>query len=95
MPAVAQLAVDVVGVDWRSPSGENRRILGPAKAVQGNLDPAALFAAPEALCEEVDAVLAEAGRAPGHIFNLGHGIWPDTDPDAVARLVDYVHERTA
>jgi uroporphyrinogen decarboxylase len=74
---------------------ENRRILGPSKAVQGNLDPAALFASPAALRAEVDAVLAEAGRAPGHIFNLGHGIWPHTDPDAVARLIDYVHERTA
>jgi uroporphyrinogen decarboxylase len=95
MQAVAELPVDVVGVDWRSPLGESRRILGTSKAVQGNLDPAALFASPEDLRAEVDAVLAEAGRAPGHIFNLGHGIWPDTDPDAVARLVDYVHERTA
>jgi uroporphyrinogen decarboxylase len=95
MQAVGELPVDVVGVDWRSPLSENRRILGPSKAVQGNLDPAALFASPEDLRAEVDAVLAEAGRAPGHIFNLGHGIWPHTDPDAVARLIDYVHERTA
>jgi uroporphyrinogen decarboxylase len=95
MQAVGELPVDVVGVDWRSPLSENRRILGPSKAVQGNLDPAALFASPAALRAEVDAVLAEAGRAPGHIFNLGHGIWPHTDPDAVARLIDYVHERTA
>ena len=68
-------------------------MLGPGKAVQGNLDPAALFAPPAELKRHVDAVLEEAGAAPGHIFNLGHGIWPDTDPDAVARLVDYVHER--
>ena len=92
MPAVAQLDVDVVGVDWRLPLSEVRRVLGPARAVQGNLDPAALFASAAELRRHVDAVLEEAGEAPGHIFNLGHGIWPDTDPDAVARLVDYVHE---
>jgi uroporphyrinogen decarboxylase len=95
MAAVAELDVDVVGVDWRSSLGANREILGPSKAIQGNLDPAALFAPPARLRAEVDAVLADAGHAPGHIFNLGHGIWPDTDPDAVARLIDYVHERTA
>jgi uroporphyrinogen decarboxylase len=93
LPAVASLEVEVVGVDWRSPLSQVRNILGPDKAVQGNLDPAALFAAPGELRGHVDAVLEEAGRSPGHIFNLGHGIWPDTDPDAVARLVDYVHER--
>jgi uroporphyrinogen decarboxylase len=92
MSEVAQLEVDVVGVDWRLGLSQVRRILGPSRAVQGNLDPAALFAPPEAMREQVDAVLAEAGPAPGHIFNLGHGIWPDTNPDAVARLVDYVHE---
>lgn len=93
MEAVAQLDVDVIGVDWRSGLSQVRRMLGPGKAVQGNLDPAALFAPPEELRRHADAVLDEAGPAPGHIFNLGHGIWPDTDPDAVARLVDYVHER--
>jgi len=95
MQAVAELDVDVVGVDWRSSLTANRQILGAAKAIQGNLDPAALFAAPADLRIQVDAVLADAGPAAGHIFNLGHGIWPDTDPDAVARLIDYVHERTA
>ena len=93
LPAVADLEVEVVGVDWRSELSQVRSILGPGKAVQGNLDPAALFAPPAELRRHVDAVLDEAGSAPGHIFNLGHGIWPDTDPDAVARLVDYVHER--
>ncbi|HVP34376.1 MAG TPA: uroporphyrinogen decarboxylase [Steroidobacteraceae bacterium] len=92
MGAVAGLDVDVVGVDWRSPLSDVRRVLGPGKAVQGNLDPAALFAPPAELTRAAAAVLSEAGSAPGHIFNLGHGIWPDTDPDAVARLVDFVHE---
>jgi uroporphyrinogen decarboxylase len=93
MPALAGLEVDVVGVDWRSELSQVRQVLGPDTAVQGNLDPAALFAPPEELRRHAAAVLDQAGAAPGHIFNLGHGIWPDTDPDAVARLVDYVHER--
>jgi uroporphyrinogen decarboxylase len=92
---VADLAVDVIGVDWRSPLGVVRRKLGPGKAVQGNLDPAALFASPEDLREHAGRVLDEAGGSPGHIFNLGHGIWPETDPDAVARLIDHVHERSS
>jgi uroporphyrinogen decarboxylase len=92
MSAVAELDVDVVGVDWRSSLADVRRTLGPGKAVQGNLDPAALFAPPAELVRHADAVLHAAGDAPGHIFNLGHGIWPDTDPYAVARLVDHVHE---
>lgn len=92
MSTVAGLDVDVVGVDWRSPLSWVRAVLGAGKAVQGNLDPAALFAPPAELKRAAAAVLAEAGSAPGHIFNLGHGIWPDTDPDAVARLVDFVHE---
>jgi uroporphyrinogen decarboxylase len=95
MESVADLDVDVIGVDWRSQLGTVRRVLGPEKAVQGNLDPAALFAEPDELKRHVEAVLDAAGPAPGHIFNLGHGIWPETSPDAVARLVDYVHERTS
>jgi uroporphyrinogen decarboxylase len=95
MESIATLDVDVVGVDWRSPLSTCRKILGATKALQGNLDPAALFAPPEELKRQIDIVLQEAGPGPGHIFNLGHGIWPDTDPDAVARLIDHVHERTA
>ncbi|HXY75655.1 MAG TPA: uroporphyrinogen decarboxylase [Steroidobacteraceae bacterium] len=92
MKELKDLEVDVVGVDWRSDLREVRGILGPNKAIQGNLDPAALFAPPAALKSHVDVVIRQAGPAPGHIFNLGHGIWPETDPDAVARLVDLVHE---
>src|SRR5580693_7288347 len=95
MEEVRTLDVDVIGVDWRSPLGAVRRTIGPDKALQGNLDPAALFASPEELKRQIDIVLTEAGTRPGHIFNLGHGIWPDTDPDAVARLIDHVQARTS
>lgn len=91
---VAGLGADVVGVDWRTPLSAARATLGPAKAVQGNLDPAALFSPPNELRSRIDRVLEEAGSEPGHIFNLGHGIDRATDPDQVARLVDHVHERT-
>jgi uroporphyrinogen decarboxylase len=86
---------DVVGVDWRVPMAEAARRVGPNKALQGNLDPAVLFAGPEAIDTAVDAVLASAAGLPGHVFNLGHGVLPDTDPDTLARVVDRVHERTA
>ena len=89
------LPLDVAGIDWRLPLSRARAILGPEIGVQGNLDPAALMAPPAELLRLADRVLAEAGPAPGHIFNLGHGIEPVTDPDQVARLVDHVHARTA
>ena len=92
---LAPIEADVIGLDWRTPLGTARRILGADKAVQGNLDPAALFAPPAELAAQAEQVLREAGHTPGHIFNLGHGIWPHADPEAVARLVDVVHERSA
>ncbi len=91
---VARLDVDVVGVDWRTPLSRARRVLGPDKAVQGNLDPAALFAPPAELDRRIEDVLQAAGTAPGHIFNLGHGIERTTDPERVAQLVETVHRRT-
>ena len=93
LTSIANLDVDVVGVDWRVPLSYARGVLKD-KAIQGNLDPATLFAPKETLLSRIDSVLTDAGPAPGHIFNLGHGIWPETDPDSVARLVDTVHERT-
>ena len=94
MGAAREAGADVIGVDWRLPLSEARSVLGPELAVQGNLDPAALFAPRAELARQIDRVLAEAGDAPGHIFNLGHGIERTTDPDAVAFLVDRVHEMT-
>jgi uroporphyrinogen decarboxylase len=89
------VGADVMGIDWRLPLSDATQILGPEIAVQGNLDPAALFAPPTELARQIDLVLDSARTAPGHVFNLGHGIERTTDPDAVARLVDHVHERTA
>jgi uroporphyrinogen decarboxylase len=92
---MGEAGAEVVGVDWRTPLDEATRRIGPGRAVQGNLDPALLFA-PTAVVERAAAEVVEAGRAaPGHVFNLGHGVLPDTDPDALTRLVDFVHSRTA
>jgi uroporphyrinogen decarboxylase len=82
---------DVVGVDWRLPLDAAARRVGPGKAVQGNLDPAVLLAPWDVVAAHARAVLAAGRRADGHIFNLGHGVLPDTDPDVLARLVDFVH----
>jgi uroporphyrinogen decarboxylase len=85
---------DVIGLDWRTPLDQGFTRL-PGVAIQGNLDPTALFAPRERLLARVDDVLARAGGRPGHIFNLGHGILPTTPVENVKAVVDYVHERTA
>ena len=85
----------VIGVDWRTPLDSARARLGSGVAVQGNLDPLLLAAPRELLARRVDDVIDRAGRKPGHIFNLGHGILPHTPPDAVKYVVDVVHERTS
>jgi uroporphyrinogen decarboxylase len=78
-------------VDWRVDLAAARRALPHRMALQGNLEPALLFAPPPVLERRARAVLAAAGNDPGFIFNLGHGILPQTPPDAVARLVETVH----
>ena len=82
---------EVVGVDWRVPVGEASRRMGPAYAVQGNLDPALLGTPWPALAERVREVVRSGAAAPGHIFNLGHGVPPNADPAVLARIVDLVH----
>ncbi len=96
LAAMAEAGADVVGVDWRTPLDQAARRIGPGPAVQGNLDPCALFAPWEALEAEVRRVVAEGRRAVaagarGHVFNLGHGVLPETDPDTLRRVVDLVH----
>ena len=82
---------DVIGVDWRIPLDEAWRRSGDARAIQGNLDPAALLAPAAERDRQVKDILARAGGRPGHIFNLGHGVLPETDVDAVRAVVDLVH----
>jgi uroporphyrinogen decarboxylase len=89
--AMAEAGADVVGVDWRVPLDVATRRIGPGKAVQGNLDPSVLFAGQDVVDAEVRRIVAEGKAAPGHVFNLGHGVLPATDPDVLARVVDLVH----
>ena len=84
---------DVIGLDWRLPLDEGWALV-PDRAVQGNLDPAALVAPWEVVEREARDVIARAAGRPGHVFNLGHGVLPATDPDALTRLAALVHERT-
>lgn len=92
---VAEAGGDVIGVDWRMPLDWYWSKIGPERAIQGNLDPVSLLAPWRELRYQVDTVLDAAGGRPGHIFNLGHGIFPNTPIDNVRRVVDYVHEKTA
>ncbi|MEU3214947.1 uroporphyrinogen decarboxylase [Streptomyces sp. NPDC006971] len=92
---MGEAGADVVGVDWRVPLDEAARRVGPGKALQGNLDPAVLFAPTATVEEKAQEVLDAAAGLEGHVFNLGHGVMPSMDPDALTRLVAYVHERTA
>ncbi|UXX95880.1 uroporphyrinogen decarboxylase [Streptomyces sp. AD2-2] len=92
---MGEAGADVVGVDWRVPLDEAARRVGPGKALQGNLDPTVLFASTEAVETKTREVLDAAKGLEGHIFNLGHGVMPNTDPDSLTRLVEYVHTQTA
>jgi uroporphyrinogen decarboxylase len=86
---------DVVGVDFRLPLDEAVPRVGAGRAVQGNLDPAVVFAPWEAVAAQVRRVLADGRAAEGHVFNLGHGVLPETDPDVLARIVELVHAESA
>lgn len=95
LPSMYEAGADVVGVDWRVPLDEAVRRLtvggAAAPAVQGNLDPALLFASWPVLEREVRRIVEEGRAAPGHIFNLGHGVLPETDPEVLTRVVELVH----
>lgn len=92
LPLMRAAGGDVIGVDWRIDLAQAWDILGDGVAVQGNLDPVALFADWDALKARAAHILDSVKGRPGHIFNLGHGILPETPVDNVRRLVDFVHE---
>jgi uroporphyrinogen decarboxylase len=91
LPLMAGAGADVVGVDWRTPLRVARERIGRDIALQGNLDPAVCGAPWPVVADAVRAVLDDNDGHPGHVFNLGHGVLPDTDPDVLARIVELVH----
>ncbi len=92
LPAMREAGGDVIGLDWRVDLDLAWAALGHDVAVQGNLDPAVLLASPAVIREKARGILARAGGRPGHIFNLGHGVLPQTPVEHVKALVDCVHE---
>ena len=85
---------DVIGLDWRIPLDAGWAVVGEERGVQGNLDPAVLLGPWERIEAAARDVLARAGGRPGHIFNLGHGVLPRTDPDVLGRVRELVHAET-
>jgi uroporphyrinogen decarboxylase len=95
LPAMAAAGGDVIGLDWRVPLDQGWRSVGEERGVQGNLDPTVLLGPWERVAASADAILAAAGGRPGHIFNLGHGVLPQTDPDVLGRLVEHIRACSA
>jgi uroporphyrinogen decarboxylase len=95
LPAMSETGADVIGLDWRTPLEVGWKAVGAGCAVQGNLDPIALFAQEDVLREQVREILDAAAGRPGHIFNLGHGIVPGTPVENVIRVVELVRELSA
>lgn len=95
LPALAESGADVIGLDWRVRLDDAWAAIGPQRAIQGNLDPSVLFAPRDEIARQVRAVLEQAGGRPGHIFNLGHGVLPETPVDNVHYLVELVYELTS
>jgi uroporphyrinogen decarboxylase len=95
LSALREAGGDVIGVDWRIDLDDAWKRIGGDVAIQGNFDPVALFASPADIRRRARAILERAGGRPGHVFNLGHGILPETPVDHVVALVDAVHELSA
>jgi uroporphyrinogen decarboxylase len=92
LEALAASGCDALGVDWTISLAEARRRVGDRVALQGNLDPSILLAAPEVIRRAARDTLEDFGPGAGHVFNLGHGITPDVDPDNLAALIEAVGE---
>ncbi len=95
LPSMQETGADVIGLDWRVQLDDGWKLLGNRGAVQGNLDPVTLFANQSEIRPRVEDILRRANGRPGHIFNLGHGILPETPVDNVKALVEMVHELSA
>jgi uroporphyrinogen decarboxylase len=93
--AIAATGCDGIGLDWTASLKNARASVGENVALQGNMDPMSLYASPERIREEVAAVLDDFGAPGRHVFNLGHGILPDIDPERVAVMVEAVHTLSA
>jgi uroporphyrinogen decarboxylase len=92
LEAMAETGYDALGLDWQTHIGQARRRVGAKVALQGNLDPAALYAQPETIRAEVKNILTHFGQGSGHVFNLGHGVLPDIKPEHVGAMIEAVHE---
>jgi len=94
LEAMADSGYDALGLDWQTDMQRARARVGHQVALQGNMDPVALYASPEVITEKVKTILHKYGSGSGHVFNLGHGILPDMNPDHVKAMVDAVHEHS-
>jgi uroporphyrinogen decarboxylase len=92
LPEMVRAGADALGVDWTTDLADARIAVRDSVALQGNLDPNVLYAPHEIIRQEVARTLASYGHGHGHVFNLGHGIHPDVDPDKAATLIAAVHE---
>ena len=92
LEAMAETGYHALGLDWQTPIAEARRRVGGKVALQGNLDPVALYASPQSIGAEVKKILADFGQGSGHVFNLGHGVHPDICPEHVGAMIEAVHE---
>ena len=95
LETMARSGADALGLDWTCDIADARKRVGDKVALQGNLDPCVLYAPPERIRAEVQRILAEFGHGSGHVFNLGHGIHPQVDPDHAEAMIEAVHELSA
>jgi uroporphyrinogen decarboxylase len=92
LESMAETGYNALGLDWQTPIGDARRRVGNHVALQGNLDPVALYASPATIRDEVHRILTDFGHGTGHVFNLGHGVHPDIQPEHVGAMIEAVHE---
>jgi uroporphyrinogen decarboxylase len=95
LESIAEADADALGLDWTCDIGNARARVGDKVALQGNMDPTVLYAKPEAIRTEVGRILASYGKGSGHVFNLGHGITPEVDPEHAGAFLRAVHELSA